>query len=421
MFNRNNSPFQTTNTVPTISLSTATSGGHLADSTHFYYQVSGINGWGTETAPSAEVTLMTGAGGGNLNTITITWSAVPGAVGYNVYGRATSGAEQFIATTAGTSFLDDGTISPSGLPSSGAGAKNIYNNPFTYASAFHWTQLNFVNGVADAMATGMLTRVRRIFDPSGTNLLSELRRTTSSDWVWEQWFEHSVAFNDTAGGPLKISFTGGSDTTTSNLASPSIAVIGQGGILVVSNTSPTNITGLSDYYDGQIVTLLFTNGNSTLVHSGTFQLAGAVNLSPTSGATVTMMFHGADWRELGRSLPTITYPVQDLAKTTAAVSVTSGAASVDISTGATVWTLQPTTNITSWSFPTLPDSGTYAEFTIIFQQNGTTAKTVVSPATSGHTAGSAWSPSAVLGSYQSLGIRLWHSGTVELFPSAVMV
>jgi len=169
------------------------------------------------------------------------------------------------------------------------------------------------------------------------------------------------------------------------------------------------------------VTLLFTNGNSTLVHSGTFQLAGAVNLSPTSGATVTMMFHGADWRELGRSLPTITYPVQDLAKTSAAVSVSSGTATVDIANGATIWTLQPSVNITGWSFPTPPASGTYAELTIIFQQNATSAKTVVSPATTGHTAGSAWSPSAVLSSYQSLGIRLWHDGTVELFPSAVMV
>ncbi len=47
------------------------------------------------------------------NTITVTWTAVPGATSYDVYGR-TPGQEQLIVNQVGTSFVDDGTIAPAG-------------------------------------------------------------------------------------------------------------------------------------------------------------------------------------------------------------------------------------------------------------------------------------------------------------------
>jgi hypothetical protein len=84
----------------------------LPANTTFYYRVSALNQQG-ETLASAETSITTGAQ--SANTVTVNWGAVPGATGYNVYGR-TQGAEQLIATVnaATLSYTDDGSITPSG-------------------------------------------------------------------------------------------------------------------------------------------------------------------------------------------------------------------------------------------------------------------------------------------------------------------
>lgn len=93
---------------------TAETGGSLADATSYFYRVSAYNAVG-ETLAFAEVEQATGAGPTGTHTITVVWGTVPGAVGYNVYGRST-GAEEFIAAVAqGTlSYTDTGAVSPSG-------------------------------------------------------------------------------------------------------------------------------------------------------------------------------------------------------------------------------------------------------------------------------------------------------------------
>ncbi|MGP1665691.1 MAG: phage adaptor protein [Rhodanobacter sp.] len=51
-----------------------------------------------------------------VGSVTVDWSAVDGATGYRVYGR-TQGVEQLIATVgAVTTYLDDGSVTPSGFP-----------------------------------------------------------------------------------------------------------------------------------------------------------------------------------------------------------------------------------------------------------------------------------------------------------------
>lgn len=104
---------------PTISsTSTATTGGTLADATEFFYTLTALNACG-ETAQSAEVNRTTGSSAGT-NTITLNWSAPAGTgiTGYKIYGRATTSAEQYITTVgpAATSYVDTGSISPSGAP-----------------------------------------------------------------------------------------------------------------------------------------------------------------------------------------------------------------------------------------------------------------------------------------------------------------
>lgn len=65
----------------------------------------------------------------NTNTITLSWAPVPGATGYNVYGRGSSGQQKMtpVALTV-TTFTDDGSVTPSGaLPSSGAASVTLTN------------------------------------------------------------------------------------------------------------------------------------------------------------------------------------------------------------------------------------------------------------------------------------------------------
>lgn len=106
--------------APTISsTSTATSGGSLSDTTTYYYKITALNACG-ETTASGEVSRTTGNSGSNVNTITLNWSAPAGAgiTGYNIYGRASSNGEAYIATVGAgtTSYVDTGSISPSGSP-----------------------------------------------------------------------------------------------------------------------------------------------------------------------------------------------------------------------------------------------------------------------------------------------------------------
>lgn len=102
---------------PTGSLSTPTglaaalaSGGSLTSGTTYYYKVTAVDSAGGETIASAEVNAT--PSGGNL-TVDLSWTAVTGAVSYNVYRSTTSGGEFLLqgtglpATT--NSYADNGS------------------------------------------------------------------------------------------------------------------------------------------------------------------------------------------------------------------------------------------------------------------------------------------------------------------------
>ena len=75
----------------------------------YYYRVTAINANG-ETLPSTETSLALDAIGG----VNVNWGSVTGATGYKIYGRST-GAELLIATVGAVlTYLDNGSITPSG-------------------------------------------------------------------------------------------------------------------------------------------------------------------------------------------------------------------------------------------------------------------------------------------------------------------
>lgn len=90
---------------PVITLSPTS--GTLTAST-YYYRVTAINSAG-ETLASQEKSITVGASAG----VVITWTAITGATGYKVYGRANDN-ELYIATTTNTTYTDNGSITPSG-------------------------------------------------------------------------------------------------------------------------------------------------------------------------------------------------------------------------------------------------------------------------------------------------------------------
>jgi hypothetical protein len=66
---------------------------------------------------------------------------------------------------------------------------------------------------------------------------------------------------------------------------PSVNSAGQ---LRVNNSAATSITNFIDASENQEVSLFFTNGNTTLVHSSALVLKGGINVTPTANQIITL-------------------------------------------------------------------------------------------------------------------------------------
>lgn len=97
----------------------------------------------------------------------------------------------------------------------------------------------------------------------------------------------------------------------------------------------------------------------------------------------------------------------------------SGVVTISVSSDYVAYTLTLTENVTSWSFTNLPASGKFKDIFVKIVQHASSAKTVVSPASTSKTAGGAWTVSSTVSSEEVLGIRVFSDGTKELYPSGV--
>lgn len=106
----------------------------------------------------------------------------------------------------------------------------------------------------------------------------------------------SAPVADTSGNPLALHFLA---TATDGDTSPSVRNVS---VLTTANTAATTITALDNGYVGQRVTIRFGDSNTTLVHSGSLRLAGAVNKTFVATDTVTFVQQTANgWTESGRA------------------------------------------------------------------------------------------------------------------------
>jgi hypothetical protein len=93
----------------TISTATATTGGTIPSSTTYYFRVSAVTNNGEQGA-STEVNQATGSGT-ETNTITLSWTAVTGALYYKIYGGTSTGAVTLVDVIAAVSYDGNGTRS----------------------------------------------------------------------------------------------------------------------------------------------------------------------------------------------------------------------------------------------------------------------------------------------------------------------
>ena len=68
-----------------------------------------------------------------------------------------------------------------------------------------------------------------------------------------------------------------------------------------NNGSVTTITAFNNGVDGQTITVLAANGNTTITNGGSIVLKGGVNVTPTTNQYVTLQKYNTVWRELSRS------------------------------------------------------------------------------------------------------------------------
>lgn len=234
-------------------LAVAPTGGTLPNSGSYGYRVSATNAAG-QTLASAEATISYGGTAGSTSSITVSWSPVAGATGYNVYGRTISGELKMTPTPiTATSFVDTGSVTPSGaLPSSNTTATNTNTVNLSWSAVAGATGYNVygrTNGAELKMTptpitattftdTGSVTPSGAL--PSG----SSISTTVTNGGTFEAGTEPILTVTGPAAGPIAISNGAPAKTVKVNTA------LGSGETLVVdfaAGVRTVTINGQSRY------------------------------------------------------------------------------------------------------------------------------------------------------------------------------
>jgi hypothetical protein len=243
---------------PTISSVTNSGAGSLTQQP--FYKVTATNAAG-ESLPSVEV-----SGPSNSSyQATISWGAVAGATGYKVYRSYSSGTEQFVASTASPSYVDTGSITPSG-------ALPTLNTSGTIATGASGTKTIKAICQASGYGDSNVLSGDYLINPSPVTLASD---DFSSHFQWE------MDAISVPGYPLDTWWTDGrwrSNSTWKLTASrvPSTAFIKAGGAGHGATTTDTTMFGLASYSGRSFPDDQWSKGKI----SGTQDAGVCVRLSP---------------------------------------------------------------------------------------------------------------------------------------------
>jgi hypothetical protein len=87
-------------------------------------------------------------------------------------------------------------------------------------------------------------------------------------------------------------------TYTAGATTPSVLGVS---CMVITNASPTTITNFTNAVSGQILTLIFTDSNTTVARNNAY-LSGGLNFTSTASDTLTLICSGTEWFEVSRSI-----------------------------------------------------------------------------------------------------------------------
>lgn len=298
-----------------ITATTTTLGGSLLSAT-YEYMISAVGRAG-ETLASAPVTVIIGAAT-TTNTVTLTWDAVAGAIGYKIYGRA-PGTSFFLDQVGGATLMytDYGVITPNasllpittlaGLPAP---------SPIFYVKVFDLT----VSGVTP-VETFTCSTVEQT-DDTGLQMEITQRINPYSNYIRVESNINNLLATPVIGSTLRVSLQGGAsgsaptavdinncwalfdDTAMYTIdmlinagrASVSIqykmdAVAQSRGDCVAHLDSPQTCTSAQDVVDYRNLTLNMNSSYSMLIGTDALEtdpISGKLLYVPMSGLTAAL-------------------------------------------------------------------------------------------------------------------------------------
>jgi len=212
------------------------------------------------TAPQATV------GGGEANTANADHATVSG-------GLQNTASGQFATVAGGTQNT------ASGVRSFAAGTRAIANQPGTFV----W---------GDSTLSDTTAPTSNSFTVASTNGIFLQGATTVQN--------HALTVSN---GPLTMqngALSTASGAIPSGSTSPSVS---GGNVFSVSNAAPTTITNFINASAGQMIILVFNDGNTTVQSGGAISLQGNTNFNGTSNDTLTLVnTNGMNWFEVTRSV-----------------------------------------------------------------------------------------------------------------------
>jgi uncharacterized protein (DUF2345 family) len=73
-------------------------------------------------------------------------------------------------------------------------------------------------------------------------------------------------------------------------------------IVQVANASPTSITNFAGGETNQMIVLVFSDANTTIVHGTNIRLNAGTNFAASANSTLTLVKTSGPWVEISRSI-----------------------------------------------------------------------------------------------------------------------